>query len=89
MTEETIEEKIANADIDEKIRYAYLVRSKEIDIVGLWSAYTEALEEAKRHMKDQGVKTYEVEKINDEFTHIKPIEYDTYEEAHITRHIIR
>lgn len=70
-------------------RYCYIVKGTEIDIVGVWSSREEAIEEAIHHVKEQGVLEWEVKEINDEYTVIKPIKYETFEEAIIERYVIR
>lgn len=70
-------------------RYCYIVKGTEIDIVGVWSSEKEAIEEAKHHVTEQGVTEYEVEKVNDMFTIIHPVKYDTYEKAEVVRYRIQ
>lgn len=83
-----ISDLLANAKPD-TVRYCYVVTSKEVDIVGVWSGRDEAIEAGKHHMEDQGVTKWEVDDVNDSLVVIKPIEYDTYEEVAINRFVIQ
>lgn len=72
------------------VRYCYLITSKEVDVVGIYSGYTEAVNRGKSFIEQQGVSGYDVNEINDQFTIIKPREgeYETYEEVTIWRYIL-
>ena len=88
MSEFNIDDALADMRPD-NIRYCYVVTSKEVDIVGVWSGRQESVDAGKDHMKDQGVTEFEVNDTNDSHIVINPIVYETYEEVHIYRFVIQ
>ena len=70
-------------------RYCYIVRSKETDIVNVYTALLEAMSEGQIFAKNQGVKTAAWELVNDELTTLDIVSTDTPCEVWIERHRLK
>lgn len=70
-------------------RYCYILRSKEIDIAGVYTARIEAMSEGHVFARSQGVTESGLEIVNDELTTLDIGKSDTPCEIWVERHRLK